>query len=144
MNDIIWAINPRNDNWSHVIDRLQNYASRTTQSKNIALQFAADDEVRHIPVRMGDRKNLYLICKEAINNAIKYSECRNLLVTVKKETHHLRACIRDDGKGFNAGHSHDGNGLKNMRKRASDMQAKFDLVSHTGSGTEVTIQISLS
>ena len=49
---------------------------------------------------MDHRKNFYLIFKEAVHNAAKYAECKNIWVKIESATPHLRMIIKDDGKGF--------------------------------------------
>jgi signal transduction histidine kinase len=143
MNDIIWAINPRNDSFEKTVERLHNYASRIAQSKNIVLDFRSGNAPHDVPLSMEQRKNLYLICKEAINNAVKYSGCKNLIVTFEKNKKHLFAEMGDDGKGFDTDGSYDGNGLKNMKQRSADMHAQLSVSSGAGSGTKIKLQMKL-
>jgi len=101
---------------------------------------------------MQQRNNIYLICKEAINNAIKYSECHHLNFALRNYDHRFQIDIRDDGKGFDAdqvdtngittGDEHlGGNGIKNMNARAIDMKANLYIHSTINEGT--TVQLSL-
>lgn len=143
MNDIIWAINPRNDSFSHIIDRLRNYASRMAQSKNIVLDFHNDDSLHDIAFSMEQRKNLFLICKEAVNNAVKYSDCKNLIVKFEKNKKNLFAEVSDDGKGFAANSNYEGNGLRNMKQRAADMYAQILFSSGEGNGTKIKLEMKL-
>jgi signal transduction histidine kinase len=144
MNDIIWAINPRNDSFEKTVDRLHTYASKMAQSKNVALDFRNDDAFHDVALNMEQRKNLYLICKEAVNNALKYSGCKTLSVSLHKNKNHLSAEIRDDGKGFDAQSSYEGNGLKNMKQRAVQIGADFSIQSSAGKGTGMILEMKLS
>ena len=64
------------------------------------------------------RKNLYLIFKEATNNMVKYAGANKAIFTIKNKNDNLSMLIRDNGQGFDINKSTEGNGLKNMRKRA--------------------------
>ncbi len=143
INDIIWAINPRNDSLESVINRLRNYASGITQAKNITLHFNYQEDLMQENISMQKRKNIYLICKEAINNAVKYSECNNLWVSFQKNKSALCISVKDDGKGFNTENGFDSNGLKNMRQRAEDLGAAFLLQSAPGSGTTINVEMKM-
>src|SRR6185436_20451009 len=94
------------------------------EPKNCSVHFNADKNLNSIHLDMAQRKNLYLIFKEAINNAAKYSECKNVWIDISLEGKNLVMKIRDDGKGFEQPvevgeeKSLSGNGIRNMKKRA--------------------------
>ena len=88
---------------------------------------------------MDHRKNFYLIFKEAVHNAAKYAECKNIWVKIESATPHLRMIIKDDGKGFDVQHAKRGNGLANMHKRASQMTGRLAVASGAMQGTTVTL-----
>jgi signal transduction histidine kinase len=141
MNDIIWAINPHNDSFESIVNRLRNYASRMAESKNIALDFSAEENLLRENLPMGKRKNLYLICKEAVNNSVKYSGCKNLSIAFHKHKMYMHISVSDDGKGFDTQNNFEGNGLKNMKQRAQQMGSGFSIQSSPGSGVQIIIDI---
>lgn len=144
MSDIVWAINPQNDNFEKIINRLRSYARNATESLGIDLHFNTEKDVERYNLEMLKRNNIYLICKEAINNAIKYSQCQNLSFHMRQEDHHINICIADDGKGFDAKQSFDGNGLKNMRSRAKEIKADLDFNSEKGRGTVINLLLKIT
>jgi signal transduction histidine kinase len=91
MNDIIWAVNPRNDSFEKTVDRLRTFSSRMAQSKNVVLDFRNDDAPRDVVLSMAQRKNIFLICKEAICNALKYSGCQTLAVSIHADHKNITA-----------------------------------------------------
>jgi len=139
INDIIWAINPRNDDFESTINRLRNFSSRIAEGKNIHLNFLAKHDLLKLNLPMGKRKNLLLVCKEAINNAVKYSNCKNLSVVFERQKNQLHCSISDDGQGFNVDEEHEGNGLKNMQYRAANMDAVLAICSSPQKGTSIKI-----
>ncbi len=144
MSDIVWAINPQNDSFEKVISRLKTYAKNTTDQLGIHLHFNLGEGLEKYNLDMQKRSNIYLICKEAINNAIKYSECRNLSFALQQEDHHINISIVDDGKGFNALTDFDGNGLKNMKSRAQEIKADLNLNSEKGKGTSINLFLKIT
>jgi signal transduction histidine kinase len=134
LSDIVWAINPRNDQFEKIILRLRNYALRMCDGKNIELDFQAEDALNNIVLPLDARNNFYLILKEAINNAIKYSCCTKLNIAVLKSEQKISVSIEDNGKGFEVSAVSEGNGLLNMRQRAREVHALFDLRSSPGHG----------
>jgi signal transduction histidine kinase len=140
MSEIVWAINPENDSFERIVSRLQAYALNMCGGKNIKLHTDIDELVLDQHPEMNIRKNMYLIIKEAINNAIKYSGGKNLIFSLQQQNGHIMALVKDDGKGFNVPTAKTGNGLNNMRIRAAELNGKFMIVSQAGKGTEVRLE----
>jgi signal transduction histidine kinase len=99
---------------------------------------------------MEKRKNLYLIFKEAINNAFKYSGCSAIKVVIINSNKQIKMSVKDNGVGFDvkgeiAGDklSLSGNGLRNMKSRAEEMNGKLLLESIPGEGTEIKLSIPI-
>ena len=144
MNDIVWAINPANDKFDRIIDRMHNFASPLLATRNIRLIFDADDNIRNVSLSMQQRKNLYLVFKEAINNAAKYSDADRVEVRLNKINHSIHVEIADDGKGFDITGSIPGNGLGNMRNRVREIHGKFAISSMAGKGTRISAEIPIT
>jgi signal transduction histidine kinase len=90
------------------------------------------------------RKNIFLIFKEAINNAAKYSEGDKLTVSLSVQQQKLSLSVRDNGKGFNPALGTMGNGLKNMEDRAVAMHGKMTRISEPGKGTDIQLEMPLT
>ncbi len=139
MSDIVWSINPLNDSFEIIMNRLQLSAKTIAAVKNIDVVFSIDDELKKTIVDMQVRKNIYLIAKEAINNATKYAVCNNIFVTLAKENNNAILQIIDDGIGFDPLNTNEGNGLKNMKDRAKDINATFNIEMHKPKGTAIRL-----
>jgi ligand-binding sensor domain-containing protein len=138
MNDIVWMIDSRNDQFDNILFRMRTLASETIGTSSIELHLHFDETPNNLKLDMLKRKNLYLIYKEAINNLLKYSEAKNVWIELKRQNSEIQLTIRDDGRGFDPD-LYKGNGLINMRKRASEMNGEFNVESAAGGGT--TIQL---
>ncbi len=148
MSDIVWAIQPKNDSLQTIIQRMESFAKPLLQAKNIRFDFDYKVADSNAPLSMEKRKNFYLVFKEAVNNAAKYSSCTELLVKLTQTHHQLSIVIIDNGSGFNAdavmhNNSLTGNGLRNMRERAHAVQASFEIVSAIGTGTKVEFTMTI-
>ncbi len=144
MNDIVWAINPKNDDFENILQRMQYFAGELLSSKNILLQFDADENIKKIKLPMDKRKNFYLIYKEAINNAYKYADSNNVNVSIAEQDNMLIMIITDNGKGFDIIENHlGGNGMKNMKIRAKEIGANIDITSWPGKGTRVYLKMKV-
>jgi len=144
MADIVWTINPENDNFEKIILRMRSFAYELLGAKKIEFEFEADDDVSKKKLPMDVRKNLYLIFKEATNNMVKYSEANKASFSIKGEKNELTMLIRDNGKGFDTARETIGNGLKNMKKRAEEIGAKLLVESMPGSGTTIQLLVKIA
>jgi ligand-binding sensor domain-containing protein/two-component sensor histidine kinase len=137
MSDIVWATNPSYDKGADLLNRMQSYASEICGIKNIHLQFEADKSFENIKLNMNVRKNIFLIFKEAVNNAVKYSGCTQLNVHLSQD----EVKVKDNGKGFDTQTDFTGNGLKNMRQRAVEIKAGIEIISRQDEGCLITLKL---
>ncbi|HYV91622.1 MAG TPA: two-component regulator propeller domain-containing protein [Chitinophagales bacterium] len=137
MSDIVWAINPKNDRFENILIRMRTFASGILEAKNIDLRFEASSSLSELKLQMEERKNLYLILKEAVNNVAKYSGCENCTIRLWQEGKMLNMEIADDGLGFDINNYSAGNGLLNMKKRGKEMNGQFSFQSAKGTGTTI-------
>lgn len=147
MNDIVWAVNPKNDHFENILFNMRTFAGELLAAKDIMFHFKADDGLSNVKLPMEKRKSFFLVFKEAINNAYKYSGAKNVRVEISKTNHQLKLVVEDDGSGFNLNDDRlkmDGNGLKNMKTRADELNGKFSITSETGLGTKVNLTVNLN
>ncbi|RYG17437.1 MAG: hypothetical protein EOO07_11120 [Chitinophagaceae bacterium] len=139
LNDIVWTVNPVQDNLQGLVERLKEFAVQTTNAKQIVLSFSTSGNLEEVKLPMEARKNIYLICKEATNNAVKYSEGKILTVKleVKQKMHLIK--IEDNGIGFLPEEENKGNGLLNMTNRAKEINAQLTISSRPSQGTIITL-----
>ena len=144
MSDIVWAINPENDTLEKLIIKMKEFAAEILEPKGIAIHFQIPEQANHIHLNAEKRKNLFLIFKEAVNNAAKYSEGNEVQVTLTLDSNTLTLLVTDNGKGFEEDTIKAGNGLRNMESRAREMHARLQLKSIPEQGTEVFVEIPLT
>lgn len=140
MGDIVWMIKPATR--EGLKERMHRFLHEMCNSRNITCTFVAG-ELSQLKLNMQQRKGLYLVFKEAVNNAVKYSEAKNIDVIIKENDDKINMTIKDDGKGFDAGLNGKGNGLDNMKNRAGELGGQTKIESASGQGTMVTMNIPL-
>jgi len=144
MSDIVWAINPENDTLEKLIIKMKEFAAEILEPKGITLHFQIPEQANHIRLNAETRKNLFLIFKEALNNAAKYSAGNEVRVTLTLVNNTLTLLVTDNGKGFEEATIKAGNGLRNMESRAREMHARLQRKSTPEQGTEVLVEIPLT
>ena len=143
MDDIVWTINPRNDSMQHLFTRLREYAKPLAESKEIALDFATDAQVESLSLPLQVRQNVYLIVKEALNNAFKYAQASQINVEFRGQSDEWNVAVVDNGVGFDVEAVNSRNGLKNMKKRAEEIGGTLLIMSQEGQKSEVKLQFNL-
>ncbi|WP_421943405.1 tetratricopeptide repeat-containing sensor histidine kinase [Pedobacter sp.] len=144
LNDIVWAVNPMQDNLYELLERLKDFALQISAVKDINVSFEIPELLVAEKLPMEQRKNIYLICKEAINNTVKYSECTLLKIDVNVVQKNINILIYDNGKGFLNDKSSKGNGLINMESRAKEIGAKISIVSLKCEGTKIQLTCKIT
>lgn len=143
VNDIIWSVNPDMDEVTQVVARMRSFGADMTEHARKAFEFTVDEEVMHLQMDMSLRRNLYLIYKEVMNNAVKYSQAQQISVKLVYTDAQFSMDVVDDGVGFVQTKSRKGNGLINMQRRAAEMKGKLHVFSGIGKGTHVNLVFPL-
>ncbi len=81
-----------------------------------------------------------MMMKEAINNAIKYSGGKNLVIDISVTKGRPSIQVKDDGNGFDTTKNSEGNGVKNMHRRAKEIRYTVIIDSSAGKGTAILFQ----
>ena len=85
-------------------------------------------------------RNLIMIFKEALNNALKYSHAHNITLEAtmaRKDV--LNLLLKDDGSGFDVKGIKKGNGINNMHLRATRLNGRLYVDSNPGKGTIISL-----
>jgi two-component system, NarL family, sensor histidine kinase UhpB len=144
MSDIVWSINPENDTLDKLLIKMKEFAAEILEPKGISYQFQEPVNPATIRLNAGRRKNLFLIFKEAINNAAKYSDGSNITIRLKETDSTLTLVVQDNGKGFLETEVKHGNGLRNMEARAQQIKGTLTRHSKPNEGTTVTVNLPIT
>jgi signal transduction histidine kinase len=141
MNDIIWAINPDKDNAISIIQRINYFIQEHQHREGLSISFDYSNKLLHHSFSMSQRKSLYLIFKEALNNAFKYANASQINIRLLKSGNEIILEIEDNGIGIN-NLNHKGNGMQNMKKRANDIGALFEIITFPEKGTLIRVLLN--
>lgn len=142
MGDIVWMIKPDKNDEGTLKLRIERFAYEICSSKNIEVFLQADD-LDKLKLTMEQRNNIYLIFKEALNNAVKYSGTQKIEITANLQNKKLVLQVIDFGTGFNDSTVLKGNGLNNMQHRAKNLGAFLEISSEQKEGTMVSLILPL-
>lgn len=144
LSDIVWNINPKYDDLDQLFIRMKRYAADMFDGKNIRASLDFPDTAEKLSMPMDQRRDFYLIFKEAINNLVKYSDATNATVRVLTDHQTIHLEVNDNGKGFDQSNMQFGNGLENMKQRAEKWKAILQIVSDPGNGTCIVMDMKVS
>jgi len=141
MSDIVWAINPNKDHLSDLSQRMRHFASDLFTARQVAFRFRTPDADHDVAVGANVRRELFLLFKEAVNNAVRHSGCTEADLELRVEPDGLVLVVSDNGRGFDVSRNADGHGLASMRERTEGLGGVFDVLSRPGEGTLLSFRI---
>jgi signal transduction histidine kinase len=143
LDEVVWALEPRNDTLSSFVDYLYDYAESYTESAGLRLRADIPIELQDLPMSSKVRHAVYLCVKEALNNVVKHSGARTAFVAISVSRVDVRVSVGDDGEGF-ANPRRGGNGIANMHERMERIGGEFEIGQRTGGGCEVVFLFNLA
>lgn len=147
LGENIWAIDPRRDNLRSLVTRIRRFAGDLLEARGMAWNLQAPPDPELVKLSPLERRHLYLIFKEALNNAARHSEATSVSMSIAVAGRHLSAVIRDNGKGFmppKATESVGRHGLPSLIGRAMQLGGELKMDSQIGQGTEIRLNVPLS
>lgn len=146
ISDLIWSVKPHPDFLNDMADRLREYAGKVLESQDIEYQINIPRNLPILDLDIEARRNVYMLFKEAINNAVKHSQCTSLNIKLSASKSHISRLVSDNGIGFDHKvkmESGVGLGLSNMSKRAREVGGELKITSTPGKGTSVSFNLPL-
>jgi len=139
VKDIIWVLDDKRDTLDHLLGRINQFARPICEAAGISYkqQSGVNDDYK---LGKEEKRNLYMIIKESINNSIKYADCSTIELLIKNNGGKLSISISDDGKGFNKSGTTGGYGLKNIIYRSAEIGYHAEINSSPGNGTLIYLK----
>jgi signal transduction histidine kinase len=139
MSDIVWMMNPKYDEGESVREKLEQYISRMQTATSSSIHLNIDKKIDAIKFPMETRKTILLVCKEALNNALKYADAAVINIYLSTIDKNIYFIVSDNGKGFDIEIADNGNGLGIMALRAKNCNGNLTVQSSAGNGTEIKV-----
>ena len=142
LDEIVWAVNPRNDTLAHLLDYAGQFAVDYFRILGIRcrLDFPTEIPVRELSTDL--RHNLFLVVKEALHNIFKHAKATEVWLRATVDEQALEVLIEDNGRGFaSAPDDALADGLRNMKQRINDIGGDFSVESQPGAGTKIKLRL---
>lgn len=117
-------------------------ATEFREAFGVAVTLETDGEA-HTRMSPEALNHLRQIVRESLSNAVRHGDAKRVNVRVSPRPHEVTLTVTDNGSGFDPGGAgdHDGNGLRNMERRAQLMEGTFAIASRRGRGATVTVTV---
>jgi signal transduction histidine kinase len=148
MSDIVWSVSPKNDTLESLLARMRLSTADICRPRQIKYEIAFVENAGSLTVVEEIRRNIFLLFKEALTNAVRHSEATAIKIGFALSGERFELTVEDNGKGMPSLESPSvqtkrGHGLRNMAKRAEEIQASFSIERGATSGTVVRLRGSL-
>jgi signal transduction histidine kinase/ligand-binding sensor domain-containing protein len=144
MDEIVWAINPKNDTLENSINYLIQYTREFLRPAGISYKLDLPMDLPRLSLTGEVRHNLFMAFKEALNNAVKHGHPQRVRLALALAADRLALTVEDDGCGFTPGpRQAESDGLENMHQRMKSIGGNCRVESAPGKGTSVILEIPL-
>lgn len=142
MRQMIWAMDQDQGSVQDLLVYATNYARGYCDQNGLRFRYEAHGQLPDAALTTQQRRNLFLVLKEALHNVVKHAHASSVGISAEWDGG-LRITITDDGIGLpNAADQGTGNGMRNMRKRMTDLGGSIDMQS--GQGTTIRLHAPIA
>lgn len=141
LGEIVWTINPEYDKAESLEAYFRYYIHQYMDGTPVRSQFNFSGPSHDIVVNPDIKRNLFLMLKESLNNIVKHANATEAAIDFTVKNNHYHMMIKDNGIGMDLSQNKPfGNGIANLEKRATQIQAHVQISSQKGQGTEILVK----
>lgn len=144
LGEIIWAVSPQNDTLESLLSFMRDHISKFLSDTGFAYSINFPESQPGVMINPELKRNLFMVMKETLNNAVKYSQADRIDVMFRLEGDRYLLSIKDNGIGLHSMKAQGtGYGLKNMAERMEHVKGTLTIHSPNESGTEIIFEGTL-
>jgi signal transduction histidine kinase len=140
LGDIVWSVDPKHDDLQNVIRRIVQFGQETCEGRGIEFETEIAGDFSEAKLSLDQRRDVFLIFKEAITNAVRHSQARRVAFSIIPDRAAAVLEFTDNGIGFDEDTDKVGNGLQSMRERGARVGG-CTIASGPGLGTTVSVRV---
>jgi len=127
MSEIIWALSPQNETLENLLAYIREKSQQFFEPFDITFTISFPDEVPSLRLTNAERRNLYLVTKELLNNAMKHANATSVNLSLHVSEKEFCFTVADNGIGMNEKIVRIGsNGIRNLKKRMLDIHGTIE------------------
>ena len=140
LRETIWAVSNKEISFSEYMLRVKQYVEQTQEFTPSIISFK-DTTNFDFSLNPVQTINFYRIVQEALNNAIKYADAKEICIKASNKKKVVTIIIEDNGIGFDQKNTPPGTGIKNIINRATEAKGEVKISSKVGKGTKITLTL---
>lgn len=148
LDEIVWAVDPKNDTLESLLNYLFTFASDYLSLAGIRFRIDAPTQIPHHVLTTQVRHQLYMTVKETLTNIVNHANATEVSMGLELDKGSASIIIEDNGRGFALSNDSKAeatvSGLNNMHKRFSEIGGDFVLDSAPDRGTRVKFRLPLN
>ena len=145
LDEIVWAVNPRNDSVNSLGGYVCRYAQGFLEPTDIRCRLEMHETEPDQPLTSEQRHNLFLAFEEALTNVVRHSGATEVRIKIfVGNDNRLCIGIEDNGRGLAPAVKDDADGLINLRQRMARIGGQCDIVNRAGGGVSVSLSLPLA
>lgn len=144
ISDTIKMLDPEYRQLEGLTALLTHHAQEVFRYQSLDFSINLAEQIRHIRIKTGYRRDFYLILKESLHNIARHAQATEAEIEFREENGELHCRIRDNGCGFDPAVAAGSNGLRNMARRARLIGGRLIMDTRPGKGTLVHLMLPLS
>ncbi len=141
MRDIVWLINPEHDTFGDFLTKMRETADRMLIG--MSHDFRTPDGMPGVSMSLETKRAIFLMYKEVLHNIVKHSRASRVCIETSIQDGRFHLKLRDDGIGFSKMNLIEGEGMKSLRRRASQAGGSMEITSEPGKGTTVEMEVRM-
>lgn len=144
LDEIVWAVNPRNDTIASLASYFGSYAQRLLDLAGVACGLDIAEQLPEHPLDPRFRQEIFFAFKEALTNVVRHAHATQVWLRISVREQRLMVEVADNGRGFNSsGPPAGSDGLVNMKERLQTLGGGCEIISGTKTGTTVRFSAPL-
>ena len=144
LDEIVWAVNPRNDTIASLASYFGSYAQRLLDLASVSCGLDVAEDLPDHPLDPRFRQEIFLAFKEALTNVVRHSAATQVWLRISVQNEQLAVVVADDGRGLDSReHETGADGIVNMKERMKSLGGVCEITSKDQQGTTVRLQAPL-
>lgn len=144
LDEIVWAVNPRNDTIASLASYFGSYAQRLLDLASVSCGLDVAEDLPDHPLDPRFRQELFLAFKEALTNVVRHAAATQVWLRMSVQNGDIIVVVSDNGRGLISGKQEAGaDGISNMTERLKSLGGVCEISSEPNKGTTVCFQAPL-
>ena len=144
LDEIVWAVNPRNDTIASLASYFGSYAQRLLDLASVSCGLDIAEDLPEHPLDPKFRQELFFAFKEALTNVVRHARATQVWLRIAVREGNLLVEVADDGHGLNLHERLAGSdGIANMNERMKSLGGRCEITSDAQTGTSVQFRAPL-